>query len=110
MPQTSPVNTATAAGAAAIIAPVVSQIAAALHLSLTPDVLAAIVIVIVAGAHWVGQQFAALSQLLSGYIAAKEAALLTPPAAAPTSVVIKATAPAPTVSVPPVLPASPAQQ
>lgn len=69
----TPLNTATAAGAAAIVAPVVAQTAIALHLSLTPDVQAAVVIAIVAGGHWAGQQISAFSQQLSAYLAAKSA-------------------------------------
>ncbi|HEX7906886.1 MAG TPA: hypothetical protein VF534_02170 [Paraburkholderia sp.] len=56
---TTPLNTATAAGAAAVVAPVVSYVAGALHLSMPADVQSAIVVAIVAVSHWIGQAAAA---------------------------------------------------
>lgn len=54
MNQTSPLNTATAVGAGAVVAPVVSYVASLLHLSMPADVQGAIVVLLVAGAHWLG--------------------------------------------------------
>lgn len=51
-PPTSPMNTATAAGAAAVLAPVVSWIAGLCHVDLPPEVLMSIVVLLVSGAHW----------------------------------------------------------
>ena len=61
MNQTTPTNTAIAAGAGAVIAPVVAYAASVLHLSLPADVQAAIVVLIVAGAHWLSQRIPASS-------------------------------------------------
>lgn len=54
MNQTSPMNTATAAGAAAVLAPVISWLASLAHVSMPPEVLSSIVVLLVAGAHWLG--------------------------------------------------------
>jgi hypothetical protein len=51
----TPAHTAIAAGAAALVVPVVDQIAAAMHLTLTSDVRNAIVVLAVAGVHWLSQ-------------------------------------------------------
>lgn len=51
----NPLNTATAVGAGAVVAPVVSYIASALHVALPADVQSAAVVLIVAGAHWISQ-------------------------------------------------------
>jgi hypothetical protein len=51
-------NTATAAGAAAVVAPIVAWIATLFHQTLPADVLSAIVVLLVAGAHWVGNVIA----------------------------------------------------
>lgn len=59
MNSTSPTNTAIAAGAGAVVAPVVAYIASALHVALPADVQGAIVVLIVAGAHWLSQRFPA---------------------------------------------------
>lgn len=53
----SPTNTAIAAGAGAVVAPVVAYIASALHVALPADVQGAIVVLLVAGAHWLSQRF-----------------------------------------------------
>jgi hypothetical protein len=99
----TPLNTATAAGAAAIVAPVVAQTAIALHLSLTPDVQAAIVVAIVAGGHWAGQQIGTFSQQISAYLAAKGGAVApAAPVVAPVAPVAPVVAPAA-----PVTPAAP---
>jgi hypothetical protein len=55
MPQASPLNTATAVGAGAVVAPVVSYVASLFHLALPADVQASLVVLIVAGAHWLSQ-------------------------------------------------------
>lgn len=55
----TPTHTAVAAGAAALILPVVDQLAAALHLTLTSDVRSAIVVLVVAGVHWLSQHIPA---------------------------------------------------
>lgn len=55
----SPINTATAVGAGAVVAPVVSYVATVCHVALPADVQSAIVVLLVAGAHWVGQLAAA---------------------------------------------------
>jgi hypothetical protein len=55
MNQTSPLNTATAVGAGAVVAPVVSYVASLLHLTLPIDVQSAIVVLLVAGAHKLSQ-------------------------------------------------------
>lgn len=70
MNQTTPTNTAIAAGAGAVVAPVVSYIASLFHLTLPSDVQGAIVVLIVAGAHW-----------LSKVVAARNAAKSDTPAA-----------------------------
>ncbi|HEP6426870.1 TPA: hypothetical protein VDB83_001141 [Burkholderia cenocepacia] len=57
MNQTTPTNTAIAAGAGAVVAPVIAYVASAFHLSLPADVQGAIVVLIVAGAHWLSQRF-----------------------------------------------------
>jgi hypothetical protein len=59
MNQTTPTNTAIAAGAGAVVAPVVAYVASALHVALPVDVQGAIVVLIVAGAHWLTQRFPA---------------------------------------------------
>lgn len=59
MNQTTPTTTAIAAGAGAVVAPVVAYVASAFHLSLPADVQGAIVVLIVAGAHWLSQRFPA---------------------------------------------------
>jgi hypothetical protein len=55
----TPFNTATAVGAGAVVAPVVSYVASLFHTSLPADVQSAIVVILVAGTHWIGQQLAA---------------------------------------------------
>jgi hypothetical protein len=55
----NPTNTAIAAGAGAVIAPVVAYIASALHVALPADVQGAIVVLVVAGAHWLSLRFPA---------------------------------------------------
>jgi hypothetical protein len=52
----TPLNTATAVGAGAVVAPVVQYIATTLHVSLPVDVQSAIVVLLVAGAHWLSQR------------------------------------------------------
>lgn len=59
MNQTSPVSTATAVGAGAVVAPVVAYIASAFHVALPVDVQGAIVVLLVAGAHWLSQRIPA---------------------------------------------------
>lgn len=56
MNQTSPINTATAVGAGAVVSPVVSYVAGLLHLSMPADVQGAIVVLLVAGAHWLSSK------------------------------------------------------
>lgn len=51
----SPLNTATAVGAGAVVTPVVSYIASLFHVTLPVDVQSAIVVLIVAGAHKLSQ-------------------------------------------------------
>ncbi|MFD1558372.1 hypothetical protein ACFSHT_22530 [Paraburkholderia silviterrae] len=58
----TPTHTAIAAGAAALIVPVVDQVATALHMALTSDVRNAIVVLVVAGTHWLSQKYAAGKQ------------------------------------------------
>jgi CBS domain containing-hemolysin-like protein len=58
---TSPINTATAVGAGAVVAPVVSYVASLFHATLPADVQSAVVVLIVAGAHWFSQVIAARS-------------------------------------------------
>lgn len=53
----TPTNTAIAAGAGAVVAPVVAYVASALHMTLPVDVQSAIVVLVVAGAHWLSQRF-----------------------------------------------------
>jgi hypothetical protein len=55
----SPMNTAAAAGAAVVVTPVVSYVASCFHVTLPPDVLSSIVVLLVAGAHWIGNLAAA---------------------------------------------------
>ncbi|MBN3811716.1 hypothetical protein [Paraburkholderia sp. Ac-20347] len=55
----TPINTAIAVGSGALVAPVIDQIATGLHLSLTPDVRNAIIVLVVAGAHWIGHRYSA---------------------------------------------------
>ena len=55
----TPLNTATAVGAGAVVAPVVSYAASAFHVALPADVQSAIVVLLVAGAHWLGKLAAA---------------------------------------------------
>jgi len=55
----TPTNTAIAAGAGAVVAPVVAYVASAMHVALPADVQGAIVVLIVAGAHWLSQRFPA---------------------------------------------------
>lgn len=57
----TPLNTATAVGAGAVIAPVVSYIASLFHATLPADVQSAIVVLVVAGAHYLSQVAAARS-------------------------------------------------
>lgn len=71
---TTPMNTATAAGAAAVIAPVVAYAATAMHLDLPAPVQAAIVVGIVSSSHWAGAQIGAFGTQISDYLAAKTAA------------------------------------
>lgn len=51
----TPLNTATAVGAGAVVAPVVSYVASLFHLALPVDVQSAIVVLLVAGAHKLSQ-------------------------------------------------------
>lgn len=53
--KTSPLNTATAVGAGAVVTPVVSYIASLFHVTLPVDVQSAIVVLIIAGAHKLSQ-------------------------------------------------------
>ncbi|MDN8081143.1 hypothetical protein QZN30_17410 [Burkholderia multivorans] len=62
MNQTSPLSTATAVGAGAVVTPVVSYLAGVMHLTLPPDVQAAIVVLVVSGAHWLSQRIPARKQ------------------------------------------------
>jgi hypothetical protein len=55
----SPLNTATAVGAGAVVAPVVAYVASAFHVALPADMQGSIVVLLVAGAHWISQQVAA---------------------------------------------------
>jgi hypothetical protein len=57
----TPINTATAVGAGAVVAPVVSYVADLFHATLPADVQSAVVVLIVAGAHWLSQVVAARS-------------------------------------------------
>lgn len=59
MNQTTPINTATAVGAGAVVAPVVAYVATLFHLALPLDVQSALVVLIVAGAHKLSQVVAA---------------------------------------------------
>ena len=59
MNKASPVHTATAVGAGAVVAPVVAYIASLFHATLPVDVQSAIVVLVVAGAHWLSQAQAA---------------------------------------------------
>jgi hypothetical protein len=51
----TPTNTAIAAGAGAVVAPVISYIASLFHLTLPVDVQSALVVLVVAGAHKLSQ-------------------------------------------------------
>ncbi|MDB6082231.1 MAG: hypothetical protein JWN43_112 [Gammaproteobacteria bacterium] len=73
MNPTSPLNTATAVGAGAVVAPVVSYVASLFHATLPVDVQSAIVVLVVAGAHW-------LSQMQGARAAAKAPQPATPAA------------------------------
>jgi hypothetical protein len=55
----TPLNTATAVGAGAVVAPVVAYVASLFHLALPVDVQSAIVVLLVAGAHKLSQTRAA---------------------------------------------------
>jgi hypothetical protein len=55
----TPLNTATAVGAGAVVAPVVAYVASLFHLALPVDVQSAIVVLLVAGAHKLSQMHAA---------------------------------------------------
>jgi hypothetical protein len=55
----TPMNTATAVGAGAVVAPVVQYVASLFHLTLPLDVQSAIVVLLVAGAHKASQIAAA---------------------------------------------------
>ncbi|MBN3848602.1 hypothetical protein G3N58_17490 [Paraburkholderia sp. Ac-20342] len=55
----TPLNTATAVGAGAVVAPVVAYVASLLHATLPVDVQSAIVVLLVAGAHKLSQMRAA---------------------------------------------------
>lgn len=79
MSQTTPVNTATATAAAAVVAPVVAFAADSMHLALPPQVQAAVVVAVVAGAHWAGQQISGYMQQISAYLAAKQAVIAPAP-------------------------------
>lgn len=57
----TPINTATAVGAGAVVAPVVAYVASLFHATLPADVQSAVVVLIVAGAHWLSQVAAARS-------------------------------------------------
>ncbi len=59
MNPTSPMNTATAAGATAIVTPVIAYVASLANLTMPPEVLSSIAVLIVAGAHYVGNLIAA---------------------------------------------------
>lgn len=59
MNQTSPVNTAMAVGAGAVVAPVVSYLSTRFNLALPADVQGSIVVLLVAGAHWLSQRIPA---------------------------------------------------
>ncbi|WP_027798225.1 hypothetical protein [Paraburkholderia dilworthii] len=61
MNSSTPLNTATAVGAGAVVAPVVSYIASLFHATLPADVQSAVVVLVVAGAHWVSKVVAARS-------------------------------------------------
>lgn len=63
----TPLNTATAVGAGAVVTPVVAYVASLFHVTLPADVLSAVVVLIVSGAHW-------LSQMQTARSAAKTAA------------------------------------
>lgn len=57
----TPLHTATAVGAGAVVAPVVAYFASLFHVAMPADVQGAIVVLIVAGAHWLSQVMAARS-------------------------------------------------
>jgi hypothetical protein len=95
-PQTSPMNSATAAGATLLLVPVIARIAQAVHVDLTPEVEGSLAVSIVAGAHWLG------SNVLSPLFDALMARLArTAPAAQPSA--------SPAAPTPPAPPAPPAQ-
>lgn len=78
MNQTSPMNSGTAAGAALLLVPVISRVAQAVNIDLTPEVEGSLAVSIVAGAHWLGANvlsplFAALMVRLSKPAAAEPA-------------------------------------
>jgi hypothetical protein len=54
MNQSTAMKTATAAGAAAIVTPVVAWVAGLCHVQMPPEVLSSIVVMVVTGAHWLG--------------------------------------------------------
>jgi hypothetical protein len=62
MNQTSPINTATAVGAGAVVAPVVSYVASLFHVAMPVDVQGALVVLLVAGAHWLSQRIPGRNQ------------------------------------------------
>jgi hypothetical protein len=51
----TPLHTATAVGAGAVVTPVVAYVASLFHVSLPADVQGAVVVLIVAGAHWLSK-------------------------------------------------------
>jgi hypothetical protein len=57
----SPLNTATAVGAGAVVTPVVAYFASLFHVTMPADVQGAIVVLVVAGAHWLSQMQGARS-------------------------------------------------
>lgn len=57
----TPLNTATAVGAGAVVTPVVAYIASLFHVTLPADVLSAFVVLIVSGSHWLSKVVAARS-------------------------------------------------
>jgi hypothetical protein len=62
MNSNSPTNTAIATGAGAVVAPVVAYAANLLHVVMPADVQGALVVLIVAGAHWLSQRIPARKQ------------------------------------------------
>ena len=57
----TPLHTATAVGAGAVVAPVIAYFASLFHVAMPADVQGAIVVLIVAGAHWLSQVMGARS-------------------------------------------------